>query len=86
ARDLALPCRPALRRVSGAAQTGRSRRERARGPVFEPLVTLAGGRVLVVDDVATTGASLRAAAGALRGAGAVSVVAATGARTPWNYT
>jgi orotate phosphoribosyltransferase len=38
--------------------------------------------MLLVDDVATTGATLTAAAGALRAAGALEVVALTVARTP----
>jgi adenine/guanine phosphoribosyltransferase-like PRPP-binding protein len=37
---------------------------------------------VVVDDVATTGATLSAAAAALRDAGAVDVAAVTAARTP----
>jgi predicted amidophosphoribosyltransferase len=38
--------------------------------------------ILVVDDVATTGATLAAAARVLRRAGAASVAAATATRTP----
>jgi predicted amidophosphoribosyltransferase len=38
--------------------------------------------VLVVDDVATTGATLAGAALALRGADAMQIVAVTAARTP----
>ena len=43
---------------------------------------LPGVAVLVVDDVATTGATVAAAAHALRSAGAASIVVATAARTP----
>jgi predicted amidophosphoribosyltransferase len=70
ARELGLPARSLLRRRPGPAQTGRSRADRARGPVFVARTAVPGGRLLVVDDVATTGATLAGAAAALRQAGA----------------
>jgi len=80
-RGLDVPVRACLVRQAGPSQTGRSARERRRGPVFRS-GPVAGLRVLVVDDVATTGATVAAAAQALRSAGAGWVGAATVARTP----
>jgi predicted amidophosphoribosyltransferase len=72
-----------LRRTGGEAQTGRPSLERRRGgPRFTATARGVPARVLLVDDVATTGATLQAAALALRTAGARSVVALTAARTP----
>lgn len=82
ARQLGLPCRRLLERTDrrGGPQTGRSRVERLGGPSFVARPGIDGLRALVVDDVVTTGATLRGARDALaeRGADAVAVaVAAT---------
>jgi predicted amidophosphoribosyltransferase len=79
-RGLGVPVRACLTRSAGAAQTGRSAAERRRGPAFRPRA-VGGLRVLLVDDVATTGTTLAAAAAALRAGGAGGVAAATVART-----
>ncbi len=84
ARRLDRPCRRLLRRVPGPPQTGRTAVERHRGPGFRAMGRrdLDGRRVLVVDDVVTTGATLATAAAALRRGGASEVTAVVAARTP----
>jgi predicted amidophosphoribosyltransferase len=82
ARGLGVPCRRLLRRRAGPAQTGRGAAARYTGPAFAACGPLGGARVLLVDDIVTTGATVAAAARALREAGATSVTVVAAARTP----
>lgn len=75
ARRLRLKAVPSLRRLDDQPQTSRSRQGRLQGPQLSPRRHFDSVAMMVVDDVSTTGSTLRAAAATLRAAGAVSVVA-----------
>jgi predicted amidophosphoribosyltransferase len=77
-----LPLCHCLIRSGGGRQVGKRRAQRIGHP---PRVSTRGEvprSVLLVDDVLTTGATLSACAGALRGAGAIRVAAITFTRRP----
>lgn len=80
ARKLKLPFVPLLSRSGQARQVGarRSQRLRQLEGAFRPrnTYTASGASVLLVDDIVTTGATLEAAARALKAAGAKTVNAA----------
>lgn len=59
-----------LRRVNDGSQTGSGRNERLVRPEFVARPNVCGKNILVVDDVMTTGATMRAASEALVHAGA----------------
>ena len=69
ARRLGIRCRPLLRRTGGGRQKGLARADRLDGPAVRHRRQVSG-HVLLVDDVATTGASLQRSASALMIAGA----------------
>lgn len=81
ARSLALtidlPCYDALQRTSETRQVGKTRKERfsqmENGVKYKGVKKLNGVKVLLVDDIATTGATLSACARALKDAGALRV-------------
>lgn len=76
--------RALVRRRATRSQTGRARRDRVdnvRGAFEAGRIRPAGGRVLLIDDVVTTGATLSECARTLKAAGARTVHACAAART-----
>jgi len=73
AKVLDVPCKRLLIKTSTNVQTGASREERLRGSVFSARKLGVNSHVVVVDDVVTTGTTLRCAADALRKVGVCQV-------------
>ncbi len=70
AKEIGVPCKRLLIKTSTNVQTGASRVSRLKGSAYSTRNLRGGTHVLVVDDVVTTGTTMRCAEGALREAGA----------------
>lgn len=81
-KQLCVPVRPLLERITQEHQTGRGRSDRLVGVQFRPRGIGRYSRILVIDDVVTTGATLRMARRALMSAGATEIACAALAATP----
>jgi ComF family protein len=73
AKEIGVPCRRLLIKTSTNVQTGAPRIARLQGSVFVTRKLRGNTHVIVVDDVVTTGTTMRCAASALREAGAKKV-------------
>jgi predicted amidophosphoribosyltransferase len=82
ARGLGVRSRRLLLRAPGPGQTSLPGQERRSGPVLRARRVPVGARILLVDDVVTTGTSLATASDALLAAGARSVRSVVVAATP----
>jgi len=80
-RELGVPCHELLIRVNTEYQTGKSRVERLVHPQFRARALQNTMSVVIIDDVITTGATLRAAALALRRVGVSDVYCVAVAKT-----
>ncbi len=85
AQQAGRPAMGCLIRLDRDRQTRASRHERLRGPSLVATVDLTGRSVLVIDDVITTGSTMRAAARELARAGAVEVHALAFASTLYDH-
>ena len=81
-RSLGVPVRKLLVRETVGHQTGQSRKNRLVGVALRARSMNTPSTVLVVDDVVTTGATMRIAERALYQAGATRVICAAVASTP----
>ena len=81
-RSLGVPVRKLLERETAGHQTGHSRAQRLVGVALRARSMSTPSTVLVVDDVVTTGATMRMAQQALTTAGAMRVVCIAVAATP----